>query len=113
MANLIRMAREAPDQDSFEAFWRCYPKKVGKPLAKAKWEAITNGGLATRTMDKDSGSFVPITLNATPAEILEGAKRYELNNRKVGGGQFGYKDDGKYLLHPSTFLNQGRWMDNA
>lgn len=105
------MTRDAPDQDSFEAFWRVYPRKVGKPLARAKWDAITNGGLATRTMDKDSGTYVPITLVAEPSEILAGAIRYEQRNRKKGTGEFGYVDDGRYLLHPATFLNQGRFYD--
>ena len=96
---------------SFDDFWRAYPKKVGKPIAKAKWDAITNGGLRTRTMDKDSGLYVEIELQATPEEIVAGAKLYSDRNRKPGLGVYGFIDDGKYLAHPSTWLNQGRWQD--
>ena len=100
-----------PEQDRFEEFWRAYPKRVGKPIAKAKFDAITSAGLKTRTLDKDSGTFVEIELRATPQELIEGAKRYYERNRLAGTGRFGFKDDGKYLLHPATFLNQGRWLD--
>lgn len=111
MADVLAMRRLDPEPDSFDAFWRAYPKKVGKPLAQAKWDAITNGGLRTKTFDRDSNSYVEITLRATPAEIIEAAKRYDQRNRKKGIGEFGYVDDGKYLCHPSTWLNQGRFYD--
>ena len=105
--NVVQMPREA----AFDAFWRAYPKKVGKPIAKAKFDAITNGGLRTRTLDKDSGSYVEIELHATAEELIEGAKRYDARNRKQGAGNYGYIDDGKYLMHPSSWLNRGSWQD--
>lgn len=106
--NVVQLTRQA----SFEDFWKVYPKKVGKPIAQAKWNAITSEtGLTTRTLDKDSGTYVEIQLKATPEEILEGAKRYERHHRRQGTGQYGYVDDGKFLLNAATFLNQGRWMD--
>lgn len=111
MSNVTPLARPQLDPDTFEAFWRAYPRKVGKPLAQAKWEAITNGGLRTRTLDKDSGQYVEITLQASAAEILEAAKRYDARNRKKGIGEFGYVDDGKFICHPATWLNQGRFYD--
>lgn len=97
--------------DRFEEFWKAYPRRVGKPIARAKFEAITTTGLKTRTLDKDSGTYVEIELHATPEEIIEGAKRYYQRNRLEGTGQFGFKDNGKYLCHPATWLNQGRWED--
>jgi hypothetical protein len=100
-----------PADEAFNEWWTVYPKKVGKPLAQAKWNAITNGGLRTRTLDKDSGTYVEIDLRATPEELIEGARRYDERNRKQGVGEYGYVDNGKYLCHPSTWLNQGRWMD--
>jgi hypothetical protein len=111
LADVLTMRRPEVDPDTFEAFWRAYPRKVGKPLAEAKWNAITNGGLRTRTLDKDSNTYVEITLSATPAEILDAAKRYDQRNRKKGIGEFGYVDDGKYICHPATWLNQGRFYD--
>ena len=100
-----------PKTASFDDFWKVYPKKVGKPLAQAKWNAIINGGLKTRTLDRDSGQYVEIELQATPDEIIAGARRYYERNRKPGVGNYGFIDDGKFLLHPATFLNKGRWQD--
>lgn len=97
---------------TFEAFWKAYPKKVGKPLAKAKWDAITNGGLTTRTMDKDSGQYVEIELQATPAELVEGAKKYA-KSLVVDTGDKYVMTERRFICHPSTWLNQGRWMDDA
>lgn len=109
MNNVLAIPRVAAV--TFDEFWKQYPRRIGKPLARAKWEAITNGGFQTRTLDKDSGQYVDIELHAEPAEIIEGAKRYALRNRKKGTGEYGYVDDGRYLCHPATWLNQGRWED--
>lgn len=99
-----------PEQDLFDEFWKIYPKKFAKAMAKAKWDLITGpNGLVTRSLDRDSGTYVSLTLKATPEEIIEGAKRYRAANLKSGG--YGFKDDGKYICHPATWLNQGRWMD--
>lgn len=99
-----------PDPDSFEAFWLAYPKRVGKPLAAAKWEAITNGGLRTRTLDRDSGGYVEIELRATPQELLEAAKRYY--ESQLDRNTYRIKDGGRFTLNPATWLNAGRWMDD-
>jgi hypothetical protein len=109
MSNVTAMIR--PEAGTFDEFWRVYPKKVGKPLAKAKWDAITNGGLKTRTLDRDSNQYIEIEVQASPQEIIDGAKKYEARNRKPGLGNYGYLDEGKYLAHPATWLNQGRWDD--
>lgn len=111
--SVVAMLRPEVDPDSFEAFWRQYPhpRRVGKAVAHAKWLAITGPGLSTRTLDRDSGTYVSIELKATPAEILEGLKKYDAKCRKKGTGEFGYEDDGRFICHPSVFLNQGRWLD--
>ena len=106
MTNITQLKPET--QPTFDDFWKVYPKRVGKPLARARWDAITGPGLKTRVLDKSSGTFVHIELAATPAEIIEGAKRYR--DSQIGP-DYKVKDDGKYTLHPATFLNQGRWMD--
>lgn len=113
--NVVAMQRPTAEPNTFEEFWLAYPypRRVGKALAKAKWDAITNGGLKTRTLDRDSGQYVSIDLQADPAEIIAGVRKYEERCRKKGTGQYGYEDDGKFICHPSVFLNQGRWMDFA
>ena len=110
--NVVAM-RPVPEAGSFDEFWQAYPfpRRVGKPLARAKWEAITGDGLKTRTLDRDSGQYVAIELSATPEEILAGLKKYDEKVRKSGTGEYGYLEDGKFVCHPSTFLNQGRWLD--
>ena len=96
-------------QVGFEDFWKHYPRRVGKPLARAKWDAITGPGLKTRTLDKDSNSYVDIELQATPAELVEGAKRYR--DSQIDRTTYKLRDNGRYVAHPATWLNQGRWMD--
>ena len=107
--------RQAPDPGTFDEFWFSYPHvaRRQKALARTKWEAITGDGLATRMADKDAGGFAPIFLKASPGEIIAGAKRYDELMRKPGLGEYGYKDDGKFICGPAVFLNQGRWMDFA
>lgn len=90
---------------SFEAFWKLYPRHIDKALAKSKWDAITNGGLSTRMLDRDSGQFIPMTLQASAAEIMDGLKRYRAN--------MPLEWDEKFVPHPATWLNRGRWMDGT
>lgn len=95
----------------FEEVWRVWPVKAKKVLAEARYQAIVNG-LKTRTLDKDSGQFVEIAVEATEDEIIQGCLAYLKSQKKTGSGAFGYKDDGKYIPYLSTFLNQGRFMDH-
>lgn len=106
--NLFPTDTEAA-QDRFDEFWKHFPKRVGKPLARAKWNAITGPGLKTKTLDRDSGGYVEIELQATPEELIEGAKRYR--STQIDRQTYDLKDGGKFTCHPSTWLNQGRWMD--
>ena len=97
-----------PQTDAFEAFWKLYPRRVGKLLAQTKWEAITRGGLHTWIMDKDSGQRVPVFLKATAAEILAGTKRFRDG---LYGSGYELKVEERFIPHASTWLNQGRWLD--
>lgn len=94
---------------AFSEFWKWYPKKIGKPLVKAKFVEIVTKGLKTRTLDRDSGNFVEIELTATAQEIVDGVKRYV--DSLVDKNTFKRKVEDKYLPHPATWINQGRWMD--
>lgn len=107
MNSVVQMPRT--ETATFDDFWRAFPKRVGKPLAKAKWDAITGDGLKTRTLDKDSGTYVEIELKATADEIVAGAKKYSAT--QIDRQTYRLKDDGKYTCQPATWLNQGRWMD--
>ena len=57
MSETVVQLRLAP---TFNDFWKEYPKRVGRPLAEAKWNAITGDGLKTRTLDRDSNTYVEI-----------------------------------------------------
>lgn len=109
MAEVVQIGKQIEHETAFDEFWRLYPRKVGKPLARAKWEAITNGGMRTRTLDRDSGNYVDIELAATPQVLIAGARRYR--DMQVDRTTFKLKDNGRFILHPATWLNQGRWED--
>ncbi len=93
----------------FEEIWTMWPVKAKKPLAKAKYDAIIQGQFKTRTLDKDSGCYVDIELTASEAEIIAGAKAFL--SSQIDKNTYRFKDDGKYLPHLATWLNQGRFED--
>lgn len=97
-----------PESDSFEEFWKYYPRKVGKAIARKKFEIITTYGMRTRTIDRDSGLFIELTHKASPEEIVEGAKRYTKN---LLGPDYKWKIEEKFIPYPSTWLNRGGWED--
>ena len=66
----------------FNEFWKIYPRRVGKLDAEKAFIR------ATRRFEVD--------------EILEGAKKFA--QMKLG-------EEIKFIPHPATWLNQGRWMD--
>lgn len=67
---------------TFEAFWRVYPRKVGKGAARKAW--------------------VKAMKVATIDAIMEGAERYA--TERAGA-------DVSYTAHPTTWLNGQRWLD--
>jgi len=92
----------------FDEFWNWYPLKKGKPKARALFDKITSdGGLSTRTLCKDSGTYLDIHLEATPDELIDGAEK--LFRSLIPPNQ--YTPDTTYCPHPTTWLNQGRWED--
>lgn len=111
--NVVRLfddvAPVAAPRGDFEAIWKLWPNKAKKVLAKAKYDAILRGGFKTRTLDKDSGMYMDIELEATEAEILAGVKAYL--SSQIDRNTFRLKDDGRFIPHLATFLNQGRWSD--
>lgn len=88
---------------TFEDFYRLYPRKIDKTMARAKWDAITGPGLETRMLDRDSNKFVHVVLRATPEEIMTGLRRYRDN--------LPLEYDEQFIPFPTTWLNRGRWDD--
>lgn len=70
---------------TFELFWEAYPKKVGKKAAEKVWLKIKS-----------------------PSETLEKILTALSWQKKCEQWS---KEDGQFIPYPSTYLNQGRWMD--
>jgi hypothetical protein len=75
---------ETSPNGDFEAFYRRYPRRVGRLAALRAWTSALK--------------------RASAAEIMAGLERQlpELSRR-----------ESKYIPHPSTWLNQGRWQDET
>jgi len=71
----------------FEVFWFNYPKKVGKAAALKAWKKIKK-----------------------PAEVLEMIK--STLPQQMESKQW-LKENGQFIPHPATYLNQGRWEDEV
>ncbi len=71
--------------DEFEQFWLAYPRKIGKGDARKSWQKTTK-------------------IRPPLSVILESLK----NARRSEQWQ---RDDGRYIPHPATWLNQERWAD--
>jgi hypothetical protein len=69
----------------FELFWKTYPRKVGKGAAERAWEKVSP--------------------NVYPAIL----KAIELQKRS----EQWLRDGGQFIPHPSTWLNEKRWMDEG
>lgn len=66
----------------FDRFWIAYPKHVGKIKARQEFDAIVGHG-------------------ADPEAVIAAAERYRDDTDR----------DPAYTAHPSTWLHQGRWLD--
>ena len=71
----------------FDAFWKAYPRKVGKAAARKAWR---------------------ITAKTRPVltEVLNAINAQKQTDQWA-------KDGGQFIPHPSTWLNQGRWDDDT
>jgi hypothetical protein len=78
------------DQPSsiFDIFWEAYPRKVGKGAARKAWAKLSC---------PEAGDFMPRMLAA-----IEAQKKTE---------QW-MADKGKFIPHPSTWLNREGWSDD-
>lgn len=90
---------------SFEQFWTEFPRHVDKALARVKWTAITSAiGLTTDMRDRDNGRLVTVHLKATADELILAAAYYAEQCHLEG-------TEPRYICHPATWLNRGRWQD--
>lgn len=73
-------------ESEFEDFYAAYPRHVGKDAARRAFEKAVKAG--------------------TPAaDIVEGARRYAAATAAAG-------TETRYIAHPATWLNAGRWNDD-
>jgi len=68
----------------FEDFWYFYPKKVGKDAAIKAWNKVKPDIL-----------------------LVSDALKWQKESKQWQA------EDGKYIPNPATYLNQGRWQDEA
>jgi hypothetical protein len=83
----LEIGKDNITTDRFEVFWTAYPKKIGKDKCR-RWFAS----------HKITDTLLDNMLNA-----LDTQKR---------SSQWS-KDDGQFIPHPYTWLNQGRWQDEV
>jgi len=79
-----RRARYAYSDEGFQAFWKAYPRHVGKAAAFGKWR------IAVREVE--------------PQILIEAAARY---GSKVEAQQI----EARFIPYPEKWLSQGRWED--
>lgn len=70
--------------DGFDAFWSLYPRHVAKVAARRKFETVTR--------------------KVPPAVVIAGLRRW------LAAADL---SDEKFIPHAATWLNQGRWEDEA
>jgi hypothetical protein len=75
------------NNDSFESFWQAYPRKIGKGKCLEWWMKRRPDAL----------------LLAKILSAVENQKTWEQWR----------KDNGQFIPHPITWLNQGRWEDEG
>ncbi len=73
---------------AFDAFWKTYPRKVGKGAAHRIW---------FKTLKPDSGLAAQIL-----AAVVAQKKGFAWQ-----------KDGGQFIPHPATWLHQQRWLDEV
>lgn len=73
--------------EGFLEFWNLYPKKVGKDAA---WKAWKNNECEMLIID-----------------LLKSQLERQINSEQW------QKDNGQFIPHPATYINQGRWKDEV
>lgn len=82
--------RKEKARETFEEFWKEYPNKTAKKKAEQIWDKIM-------TLNKPDEIY---------PKIMAGLARAKKSQQWL-------KDDGQYIPHPTTWLNQERWNDEG
>lgn len=86
-SSLNRQFVKSEFDGAFDAWWKAYPRKVGKRSARTKYEGILKRE------------------EATEADLMQGLQAYCAFVQAEG-------TETKFVAHPTTWLNQGRWQDD-
>lgn len=92
----------------FNEWWALYPRKINKAIAKAKYTEIVRG-CTTKTLHKDSQTYMPLELQATEAELIQAVKKYV--DGMIDRNTFKRTVEEKFIPYPDVWLNRGRFMD--
>jgi len=83
----LETRNDKPTNEEFEVFWKAYPKKTGKDLART--------------------AFSKRKVNNELLETMLKAIAQQKNTDQWK------KDNGQFIPMPATWLNQGRWEDEV
>jgi len=78
----VLVIRGTMAESAFDYFWALYPRKVGKPKARAAWDKAVK--------------------RADPSHIAAAASRYAADPNRSE----------QFTLHPTTWLNRDGWNDD-
>jgi hypothetical protein len=82
----VKQDKTTPDKPAgFDSFWEAYPNKKAKPVALKAWKKLN-----------PDAELITI--------IMFAIYKHKTSEQWL-------KDDGKYIPHPATWLNQRRWED--
>ncbi|HCX13922.1 MAG TPA: hypothetical protein DGZ24_01240 [Rhodospirillaceae bacterium] len=84
---------------SFEDFWKAYPRKTQKAIARESYDKIVFMGKVTDTLG------VTVLARATPEELLEAALAFRWKVRIED------ETPERFIPLASTWLNQSRFED--
>ena len=84
----VNKTKASPAEEPFEQFWKAYPNKWDKGKTKTAWEKIFKRKISERPQ---------------LYEILEALEAQKKSERW---------QDKNYIPHPTTWLNQSRWLDD-
>lgn len=79
--------QKAATDEAFESFWKCYPRKTAKDTARKAFAKVN-----------PSAELL--------AQIMESLARHCASAGWI-------KDDGQFIPHAATWLNQKRWADEV
>lgn len=84
-ASALKNVQPRAAEPRFDAFWTCYPKRIGKDAARKAF--------ARRKVDD---ALLAVMLSAL--ELQKASKQWQ-------------RDGGQFVPNPATWINQGRWQD--